>query len=502
MVFADVKNFYLNTPMAEPEYMRIALVDIPEEIINEYNLREIVHTDGYVYIQINGGMYGLPQAGILANKLLETRLRPHGYYQCRHSRGLWKHVTRPIKFALIVDDFGMQYVGKQHADHLLNLLKKHYEGVSIDWDASLFSGITFKWDWDKRTCDLSMPGYIESSLERFQHPKPTKPVHAPHRFNPPQYGVKVQLTAPADRSAPLQPSGCKRIQQIVGTLLFYGRAVDSTLLMTLSSLASRQTKATEQDASDTDHLLNYCATHPNATLRYHASDMILKVHSDASYLSESNARSRTGGHFYLGNLPDKPEVHNGAILNPAGILKMVVAAASEAELAALFTNMKEALIVRQILTDLGRPQPPTPVITDNSTAAGIANDTIRQQKSRAVDMRFHWVRDRVAQKQFEVKWKRAQQNLADYFTKHHAPKHHQTMRPIYLVNSAQRRQLLPHGHLADLKRCEGVLNSTGLNGVPIDKQRQPICELRPRTFQQRASLTSLVARPRQRNLLP
>jgi hypothetical protein len=272
--------------------------------------------------------------------------------------------------------------------------------------------------------------------------------------------------------------------------------------MTLSSLAARQTKATEQDASDTDQLLNYCATHPNATLRYHASDMILKVHSDASYLTEANSRSRTGGHFYLGNLPDKPEVSNGAILNPAGILKMVVSAASEAELAALFTNMKEAIVIRQLLSDLDRPQPSTPVITDNSTAAGIANDTIRQQKSRAVDMRLHWVRDRVEQKQFDVQWQRAQHNLADYFTKHHAPKHHQTMRPFYLVNSAQRQLPLSHGHLADLKRCEGVLNSTGLNGVPIAKQRQSTCELRPRNLQQRASLTSLVAHPRQRNLLP
>ena len=165
--------------------------------------------------------------------------------------------------------------------------------------------------------------------------------------------------------------------------------------------------------------------------------MILKVHSDASYLSEANSRSHTGGHFYLGNLPGKPEVHNGAILNPAGVLKMVVAAASEAELAALFTNMKEALVIRQLLKDLDRPQPPTIVITDNSTAAGIANDTIRQQKSRAVDMRLHWVRDRVAQKQFEVQWQKAEQNLADYFTKHHSPKHHQMMRPFYLANNKQ-----------------------------------------------------------------
>ena len=86
-------------------------------------------------------MYGLPQAGILANQLLAKRIAKHGYYQSRHTPGLWCHTDRPIKFTLVVDDFAIQYVGKEHANHILTLLRRDYEAVSIDWEAALYCGI-------------------------------------------------------------------------------------------------------------------------------------------------------------------------------------------------------------------------------------------------------------------------------------------------------------------------------------------------------------------------
>ena len=97
----DVKNFYLGTPMSRYEYIKIPISIIPEEIIAEYNLRSIAH-NGFVYWEIRKGMYGLPQAGILANKLLQERLEPHGYYPCRHTPGLWRHKWQPILFSLVV----------------------------------------------------------------------------------------------------------------------------------------------------------------------------------------------------------------------------------------------------------------------------------------------------------------------------------------------------------------------------------------------------------------
>ena len=84
----DLANFYLNTPMPKPEYMRLCLDIIPEEIIAKYNLRNLVDKDGWIYIKIWKGMYGLPQAGILANQFHKKSLSPKGYYQCQHTPGL------------------------------------------------------------------------------------------------------------------------------------------------------------------------------------------------------------------------------------------------------------------------------------------------------------------------------------------------------------------------------------------------------------------------------
>ena len=81
-----------------------------------------------------------------------------------------------------MDDFAIQYVGKQHVDQLVKILCEKYEALAVDWDASLYCGITCKWDYAQRTCDISMPGYLEASLAKLEHPPPTRPQHAPHRY--------------------------------------------------------------------------------------------------------------------------------------------------------------------------------------------------------------------------------------------------------------------------------------------------------------------------------
>jgi hypothetical protein len=94
----DPSNFYLMTPIKEYEYMRLRLKFIPNKIIRQYNLGDLVNEQGWVYIRIQMGMYGLPQAGILANKLLKQRLNAKGYYHCQHTPGLWRHVCQDISF--------------------------------------------------------------------------------------------------------------------------------------------------------------------------------------------------------------------------------------------------------------------------------------------------------------------------------------------------------------------------------------------------------------------
>jgi hypothetical protein len=118
----------------------------------------------------------------------------------------------------------------------------------------------------------------------------------------------------------------------------------------------------------TNQLLDYLATHPDATIIYHASDMILQIHSDSSYLSVSNARSRIEGLFFLGNKPPKQDTLNGSIRNVASVIKNVVASAAESEVGACFHNAQSGAPLRVTLTELGHTHPPTPLRTDNSTA--------------------------------------------------------------------------------------------------------------------------------------
>jgi hypothetical protein len=316
-----------------------------------------------------------------------------------------------------------------------------------------------------------MPGYVQKALQRFAHPDPERPQHSPSPWKTVTYGAKIQYADLPDDSTPLTPPEVTRLQEVIGTLLFYTRAVDSTMLVALGTLAASQTKGTEATADALTHFLNYCATHPDATIRFHKSDMILHLDSDASYLSEPRARSIMAGYHYLSTHPDRLKAYktpplNGAVLVPTTIMKVVVSSAAEAELGALFHNGQDAIALRTTLEEIGWPQPPTPITTDNLTAACIANDTVKQG-SKAVDMGFYWIRDRVHQKQFTVKWKRGLDNHADYFTKHHPPSHHRTIRARYIHSNTHRRPI-PANEWTE-SHCEGVL--TLHPGFPLSTKR-------------------------------
>ena len=138
----DIKNMYLATPMDRFEYMKMPMNIIPLAFKQQYALEDIAK-NGFVYMQIEKGMYGLPQAGILANKLLRKRLAPHGYYEMPHTPGLWRHIHRTVQFSLVMDDFGIKYIGKNNVDHLLNALKQDYE-ISEYWEGKLYCGISLE----------------------------------------------------------------------------------------------------------------------------------------------------------------------------------------------------------------------------------------------------------------------------------------------------------------------------------------------------------------------
>ena len=167
---ADVKNFYLCTPLERYEYMMMPINLIPQEFIDLYDLGSKVK-NGYVYIEIQRGMYGLPQAGILANKLLKERLLQNDYFEVPDTPGLFWHKTRPVWFTLVVDDFGIKYVCKEHAQHLICVLKEFY-GIEEAWTGSLYHGITLDWHYDQQYVDISMINYVLNQLAKYKQPPP------------------------------------------------------------------------------------------------------------------------------------------------------------------------------------------------------------------------------------------------------------------------------------------------------------------------------------------
>ena len=167
--------------------------------------------------------------------------------------------------------------------------------------------------------------------------------------------------------------------------------------------------------------------------------MVLWVHSDASYLSCPKARSIAGGMHFLSDKPPSPNnptnfepTLNGILFLVWNILRNIMTFAADAELGALFLNCQEAVPIRITLEEMGHPQPPTPVQVDNSIALGTATGTIKQRKSKAMDICFYWIRYRSNQDQFNIYWKPGSTNRGDYFTKHFPRSHHTTVRPNYL----------------------------------------------------------------------
>jgi hypothetical protein len=173
----------------------------------------------------------------------------------------------------------------------------------------------------------------------------------------PRMGPKTQY-ATKDETPLLTAKQCLTIQNVTGSVLYYVRAVDPTVLMPLNDIATKQTKATEKTQAATNQLLDYLATHPDATIRYNASGMILHIHSGTSYLSVSNARSRLGGMFFCGDKSPHEDNLNGYILYVTSVIKNVVASAAESEVGACFQNAQSGAPLRVTLTELVHIHPP------------------------------------------------------------------------------------------------------------------------------------------------
>ena len=161
--------------------------------------------------------------------------------------------------------------------------------------------------------------------------------------------------------------------------------------------------------------------------------MILALHSDASYFSEPNSKSRAAVHFFLGKRNDE-SFDNGAILTLFKIIKHVMSSASEAETAALFYNCKAEAPLRVTLMEMVHPQGITQVTTDNSAAQGLIKKTMIPKAAKSYDMRFNYLKCREAQRQFDIIWRQGKNNRAEYHSKKHPIKHYVNKRHDYVFD--------------------------------------------------------------------
>ena len=262
------------------------------------------------------------------------------------TNGLFAHRRLPTKFALCVDDFGIKYNSDQDLQHLINTLKKHYD-ISIDKEGKNYCGLTFDWFYKEGYVDISMPGYVPKALNQFNHPAPIRPQYAPHKWTTPNYGQRIQYVQAEDETEKLNSKGQRRIQAIVGKFLYYGRAVDPTVLTAPGDISTAQASPTINTNKKTVMMMDYLHTFPNAKLRFYADDMQLHIESDAAYLVIPGARSRAAGHFYLSaqNKPNKTYAgrFNAPIHTECRTIKNVVSSAAEAECVALFHNCMTAV---------------------------------------------------------------------------------------------------------------------------------------------------------------
>ena len=297
-------------------------------------------------------------------------------------------------------------------------MRDAYE-ITIDRTGSKFCGYDIEWNYAARHVDMSMPRYVTKALSKLQHLPPQRQQYAPHKWIARQYGSHSQLVPPDNNTSTLPESQKKFVQQAVGCFLYYGRAVDSTILPAVNEISMDQSKPTKATKEKTSMLLDYLHTHPKAKIRFLASEMQLHLESDAAYLVAQGSKSRVGGYFYLGRVTT-PQYHSTTINSPTHVeykvLKHVVSSAAEAETAGIFVNCCTALDIRNMLCALGHQQGPVKVQTENSTAVAFSTNKLKAKRSKSWDMRLHWLQDRVQQNQFCISWGKGSENRADYFT--------------------------------------------------------------------------------------
>ena len=435
-VTMDISDFYLESVLTRPEYMRLPVRLIPQAHRARFQVDHLADGE-FIIWEVTKGIYGLPQAGLLAQQDLIRLLEQHNFVQCPHTPCLFKHRINNIQFVLWVDDFLVKYPRNQPRllHDLIATLRSKYR-LKIDWQGRQYLGYNIRRNRPKRSLTLSMPTYVQQALSDLGFTPSHHVVNSPILYTPPSYTSTPQYEM-VDSSPPASPAQRHYLQRVVGKFLYYALAVDATLLPAVKLLSHQQAAPTANTMLAVQRFLQYVADHPHARITYFASNMQLSIHSDASFNGEPNGRSRAGGFFTLGSIeyngnPDQQQHINGPLDIVCKSIPTVCTSAAEAEYAAMFINAQQGEKIRQILHDLGFPQQATVMTYDNTVAGKLALRKCKQKRSKAIALRYHWIRDRIAMGHFQLVWRPGSHNLADFLTKPHPVYHHRRMSKFFV----------------------------------------------------------------------
>ena len=411
----DLVDHYLSTPLETPAFMKIPIKHVPPEIIEEYNLKGFVHHD-HIYFKVLKAMYGHPAAGRLANALLINTLKTGDYYEDKLTPCLFHHKTRPTKFALVVDDFGIKYSSKDDLDHLVNCISRIWK-VKVDLSGKKFLGMHLSWDYDSPVPNLTIdaPTVVPAAIKRFCTNKRPKYARSPTCIKNPRPD-KIPIGSIIRPPTPC-PESTQYVQEVCGTFSHYARIIDYSMLTAVNNISLSQSKPTSDTLDQIDRLLGYAAKYPNNKIVYYACDMQLRAMYDASFQSLPDGRSRIGHIQYLTNTNDPKEHVKNIIHANSQVLRMRPAHIVEAEYGSAFECGQATYPTISTLESLGHPQGPVKFFGDNEITIGVSNDEVKVKRSKAIEKSYHWFKDRCELGEFLSIHIPGDLNVSDFFTK-------------------------------------------------------------------------------------
>ena len=447
----DIIDFYIqHDAEGTPAYLKTRNGKIPEATRISLGTNHLPH-DAIIVFKTLKIIYGQTEAGKISQKHLENHLRSNGFIETS-TTCLFKSTnpTNDIRIGEWSDDLIIQYDTRTtQLDDFSAMLKKRYphrlHRITPAEPNLIYLGYNLTihrnpLDHSQDKLIASMPHYLKNMFTKLKF-EPTSKPKSPSVYVPITYSKEPQLEW-TDDSPPASTADKDFLLTAVGSLRYFADGVCPPLTLATNKLSSQQSTPTLNTMTNLDRVLNYAYYNQDAALTFHSSNMKQIIHSDASYLSDSNSRSYAGGYHTFGPIdftgPDNPHLVNAPVLIISTAIKPIVRSVMEAEYGAMFINASVALPIKEAAENLGHPQGPIEIIYDNEIAGKLANNDITKSKhSKVIAMQFHWLRDRIAQGQFSTTWKPGNHNIADFFTKVVPVHHFVSMVPVFNAINTQ-----------------------------------------------------------------